>query len=46
MRLLGNVFITIGVLLCLTIVGAFWGIPLVAVGALLRMSAGRPASQS
>ena len=43
MRVLGNVFITIGALLCLTIIGMLWGLPMVAVGALLRI-AGRPAT--
>ena len=41
MRLLGNVFIGLGVLLCLTIIGVFWGLPFIAIGALLRI-AGRP----
>jgi len=43
MRLLGNVFITFGVLLCLTIIGMIWGLLFIAVGALLRI-ASRPST--
>jgi len=41
MKLLGNVFIVVGVLCCLTII--FWhvGLLTVAVGALLRIAAAR-----
>jgi hypothetical protein len=41
MRLLGNVFIGVGVLCCLTIVLFHAGLALVAVGALLRIAAAR-----
>lgn len=40
-RFLGNAFIVVGVVLCLTIIGAFWGLPLIGVGALLKMAATR-----
>ena len=46
MRLLGNVFIALGVLLCLTIIGAIWGLALITVGALLRIAARPTPSQS
>jgi hypothetical protein len=41
MKLLGNVFIVIGVLCCLTIVLFHVGLLMVAVGALLRIAAAR-----
>jgi len=39
MKLLGNIFLGLGVVLCLTIIGMFWGVPLIVVGALLRIAA-------
>ncbi len=39
MKTLGNIFILVGVLFCLTIVGALWGVPLVVAGGILRLSA-------
>ena len=41
MRMLGNAFIVVGVLLCLTFVLLIPGLAFVAVGALLRISARR-----
>jgi hypothetical protein len=41
MKLLGNVFIGIGVLCCLTIIFLHIGLAFVAVGALLRLAAAR-----
>jgi hypothetical protein len=41
MKLLGNVFIGVGVLCCLTIIFLHVGLAFVAVGALLRLAAAR-----
>jgi hypothetical protein len=41
MKLLGNAFIGVGVLCCLTIIFLHIGLAFVAVGALLRIAAGR-----
>jgi hypothetical protein len=41
MRLLGNVFIVVGVLCCVTIFLLHIGLAFVAVGALLRIAAAR-----
>jgi hypothetical protein len=41
MKLLGNVFIGVGVLCCLTLVLLHVGLAFVAVGALLRIAAAR-----
>jgi hypothetical protein len=41
MKLLGNVFIALGVLCCLTIIFLHVGLAFVAVGALLLIAAGR-----
>jgi hypothetical protein len=41
MRILGVVFILVGLLLCLTIFGAFVGIPLIIVGCILVVVGGR-----
>lgn len=45
MRILGNIFIVVGVLSCLTIIGLIWGLVFIAVGALLRIAARPAASQ-
>ena len=39
MKTLGNIFMGLGVLLCLTIIGIFYGVPLIALGAMLRIAA-------
>lgn len=39
MKTLGNVFLVLGTVLCLSIIGIFWGLPCLAVGALLRIAA-------
>ncbi len=39
MRTLGTIFLVLGTLLCLSIIGIFWGIPFLALGALLRIAA-------
>lgn len=39
MKLLGNIFLVLGTLLCLSLVFIFWGLPFLAIGALLRIAA-------
>jgi hypothetical protein len=39
MKTLGNVFLVLGTVLCLSIIGIFWGLPFLALGALLRIAA-------
>jgi len=39
MKTLGNIFLVLGTLLCLTIIGLFWGLAFLVVGALLRIGA-------
>jgi predicted membrane protein len=43
MKVLSYIFITVGIICCLSIVLIFWGVPLIAVGALLRIAA-RPSA--
>ena len=46
MKTLGNIFLTVGVLLCLTFIFFIPGMMCVAVGALLRIAAGRSGARS
>lgn len=41
MRILSWFFIVGGVLCTLTVIGMFWGLPMIGVGCLLRLAAGR-----
>lgn len=41
MRILGGALIVLGLLSCLTIVGIFWGVPMILVGAVLMALGGR-----
>jgi hypothetical protein len=39
MKTLGNIFLVLGTLLCLTILFIFWGMAFLVVGAILRIAA-------
>ncbi len=39
MKTLGNIFLVLGTLVCLTILFIFWGMAFLALGALLRIAA-------
>ena len=39
MKTLGNIFLVVGVLMCMTIIGILGGVMFIALGALLRIAA-------
>ncbi len=39
MKTLGNIFLVLGTLLCVTIIFIFWGLAFLALGAILRIAA-------
>ena len=41
MRVLGGILIVLGLILCLTIIGAFFGIPMILIGIVLVALGGR-----